>query len=74
MYQSDIAEMRKDEVDWKRSTLTRARSKTRERNGPVVTYKLLPETFSLLKKRRAKKSELVLISGDPPNDTASGKS
>jgi len=53
MYQNDIAELSAHEVDWKKGTLTRARSKTRERNGPVVTYKLWPETFALLKKHRA---------------------
>src|SRR5271166_541050 len=53
MYQNDIAEMKSDEVNWKQGTLTRARSKTRGRNDPVVTYKLWPETFTLLKKHRA---------------------
>jgi integrase len=42
MYQNDIAELQQDEVNWKAGTLTRARSKTRERHGPVVTYKLWP--------------------------------
>jgi integrase len=54
MYQNDIAELLVDEIDWKAGTLTRARSKTRERNGPVVTYKLWPETFALLKKHRSR--------------------
>ena len=53
MYQNDIAELRQEEVNWKKGTITRARSKTRERNGPVVTYKLWPETLCLLKKHRA---------------------
>src|SRR6185312_5979844 len=53
MYQNDIAELHRDEVNWTRGTLTRARSKTRERHGPIVTYKLWPETFALLKKHRA---------------------
>jgi integrase len=53
MYQNDIAELRTDEVDWTKGTITRARSKTRDRHGPVVTYKLWPETFVLLKKHRA---------------------
>ena len=51
-YQNDIAEFRQDEVDWKAGTIRRARSKTRERGGPVVTYRLWPETFALLKKFR----------------------
>jgi len=53
MYQNDIAELRHEEVNWNAGTLTRARSKTRERGGPVVTYKLWPVTFHLLKKHRA---------------------
>ncbi|HUE14747.1 MAG TPA: tyrosine-type recombinase/integrase [Planctomycetaceae bacterium] len=53
MYQNDIAELRNDEVDWTMGTISRARSKTRHRNGPVVTYKLWPETFALLKKYRS---------------------
>jgi integrase len=64
MYQNDIAEMRKDEVNWTKGTVTRARSKTRERNGPVVTYRLWPETFALLKKHRATKGELALTTDD----------
>lgn len=60
MYQNDIAELQRDEINWTKRTLTRARSKTRERSGPVVTYKLWPETFALLKKHRAKEGELVL--------------
>ena len=63
MYQNDIAELRQDEVNWKTGTLTRARSKTRERNGPVVTYKLWPETFALLKKHRAE-GELALTTDE----------
>ena len=58
MYQNDLAELRTDEVDWKAGTITRARSKTRERNGQVVTYKLWPETFALLKRYRARASSL----------------
>jgi integrase len=66
MYQNDIAELHRDEVNWSKGTLTRARSKTRERKGPVVTYKLWPETFALLKKYRAQ-GDLALTSeqGNP---------
>ena len=63
MYQNDIAELRQDEINWSKGTLTRARSKTRERNGPVVTYKLWPETFALLKKHRAE-GELALTTDE----------
>ena len=67
MYQNDIAELHRDEVNWKQGTLTRARSKTRERNGPVVTYKLWPETFALLKQQRTAEGDLVLTTeeGNP---------
>ncbi len=34
MYQNDIAELHADEVNWSKGTLTRARSKTRERQRP----------------------------------------
>ncbi|HEV8060154.1 MAG TPA: hypothetical protein VGP68_09785 [Gemmataceae bacterium] len=63
MYQNDIAELGGEEVDWKKGTITRARSKTRERNGPVVAYKLWPETFALLKKHRAQ-GELALTTDE----------
>jgi integrase len=64
MYQNDIAELHRDEVNWSKGTLTRARSKTRERKGPVVTYKLWPETFSLLKKHRAEGGDLALTTDE----------
>ncbi len=63
MYQNDIAELRADEVNWKQRTLTRARSKTRERNGPVVTYKLWPETYALLNRHKAN-GDLVLTTDE----------
>lgn len=67
MYQNDIAELKKDEVNWTKGTLTRARSKTRERHGPVVTYTLWPETLALLKKHKADTGDLVLTTenGNP---------
>jgi len=64
MYQNDIAELHHDEVGWTKGTITRARSKTRERKGPVVTYKLWPETFVLLKKHRAKEGDLALTTDE----------
>ena len=63
MYQNDIAELLAEEVNWSKGTVTRARSKTRERHGPVVTYKLWPETLSLLRKHRAK-GELALTTDE----------
>lgn len=61
MYQTDIAELRQDQVDWQHATITRARSKTESRGGQVVTYKLWNETFTLLQKHRAKTGSLVLL-------------
>jgi len=63
MYQNDIAELLHEEVNWKAGTLTRSRSKTRERGGPVVTYKLWPVTLHLLKKHRAD-GDLVLTTDE----------
>jgi integrase len=62
--QMDLAELRQDEVDWDAGTVERARSKTRERGGPVVKYQLWPETFALLTKMRAKKDPLALVTGE----------
>lgn len=64
MYQNDIAELKAEEVNWSEGAVTRARSKTRERKGPVVTYKLWPETFALLKKHRAKGGGLALTTDE----------
>jgi integrase len=64
MYQNDIAELLLAEVNFTKGTITRARSKTRERGGPTVTYKLWPETLALLKKHRAKEGELALTTDE----------
>ncbi|HEY3788458.1 MAG TPA: hypothetical protein VGL71_06365, partial [Urbifossiella sp.] len=54
MYQNDVAELAASEVDWKTGTITRKRSKTRDRkDAPTVCYKLWPETLRLLKAYRA---------------------
>lgn len=54
MYQSDISDLGVDEVDFRSGTITRPRSKTPD--GPVVRYKLWPETLQLLRKFRNKDS------------------
>lgn len=64
MYQNDVSDLLKAEVNWKDGTITRARSKTRHRGGPVVTYQVWPETFGLLKKHRAKDGELALTTDE----------
>ena len=51
-YQADISQIGEEEVDWTAGTVTRPRSK--HPKGPVVKYKLWPETLDLLKKYRAK--------------------
>lgn len=63
-YQNDLAELRQEEIDWKTGILTRSRSKTKERNGPVVSYQLWPETFELLKKHRAREGDLALTTSE----------
>ena len=52
MYQNDIAELGREEVDWAGGSLNRPRSKTPK--GPCVRYKLWPETFALLKRFKSK--------------------
>lgn len=55
MYQNDIAELAVEEVNWKAGTITRKRSKTRNRkDAPTVCYRLWPETLRLLKVHRVK--------------------
>jgi integrase len=64
MYQSDIADLRQEEVDWSLGTVRRKRSKTRRiKNAPEVRYKLWPETFSLLQKHRSQ-ADWVLVSDE----------
>jgi len=63
MYQNDISELGEDEVDFRAGTITRPRSKTP--NGPVVTYKLWPETLELLKKFRSKDETILNEKGSP---------
>lgn len=64
MTQQDIADLRQDEVDWKKGRIVRKRSKTRKTaNGkgvPEVSYPLWPETFRLLKENRSEHETLAL--------------
>lgn len=60
-YQSDISELRQEEVDWAKGTITRKRTKTRtHKNVPTVTYRLWPETLTLMKQFRSKSGDRVL--------------
>lgn len=68
MTQQDIADLRKDEVNWQDGTLTRKRSKTKKHaDVPTVTYRLWPETLKMLNAQLASEGELVLTSreGNP---------
>ena len=66
MYQNDLAELRIDEVDWKAGTITRHRSKTRERNGQVVTYKILATNTS-----QFRADDVVIVDGTQGLEAAS---
>ncbi len=64
MYQNDISELVQSEVDWKKGTITRRRSKTKDRKSkdiPTVTYKLWRCTFDLLKQYRQETGDIVLL-------------
>ncbi len=64
MYQKDVSDLQDNEVDWKHGTITRRRSKTsKQKDTPIVTYRLWPETFALLKQYRSGE-KTVLLTGD----------
>jgi integrase len=61
-YQTDIAELRQNEVDWQSGRITRRRTKTNQfEKVPVVNYLLWPTTFELLKQFRSKEGDLVIL-------------
>jgi integrase len=68
-YQSDISDLRHDEVDRDHGTITRQRSKTRRHGDkvPTVSYKLWSCTLELMNKHRSQHPALVLtmLSGKP---------
>ena len=60
--QKDISDLRITQVDWKRGTITRKRSKTAKHKGvPTVTYRLWKETFRLLKQEKSSDKARVLL-------------
>ena len=60
--QTDIANLRQDQVDWENGRIIRKRSKTHNHEStPTVNYFLWRETFQLLKKYRSGHPERVLI-------------
>ena len=61
MTQTDIADLRDDEVDWESGRITRKRSKTADHDDvPTVSFPLWPLTFDLLKRYRSG-GETVLV-------------
>jgi hypothetical protein len=59
--QTDIAELRDDEVDWSGGRIVRKRSKTRDHQDvPTVDYKLWSSTLELLRQYRSG-GEIVLL-------------
>jgi integrase len=60
--QKDLSDMLPTEVDWKKGTITRKRSKTANHKGvPTVTYVLWKETFRLLQQERSSDAATVLV-------------
>ena len=66
MTQKDLSDLHPSEVDWKKGTITRRRSKTRKEgdNVPTVTYPLWKETFVLLKKFGRRNGDRALLNAD----------
>jgi integrase len=60
--QTDLANLRPDQVDWVEGRIRRKRSKTEDHDGvPEVDYPLWPLTFELLKLHGNRQGELVLL-------------
>ncbi len=61
MYGTDIASLKRSEVDLKKGTIKRQRSKTAHHtNAPTITYPLWDETLELLRAEMNKRGELAL--------------
>lgn len=60
MYQGDIGQLRKDQINFEQGTITRKRSKTEGNGGRKVTYKLWPETLALLQANLSDDETLAL--------------
>lgn len=77
MTQKDASDLADEEVDWTRGTITRRRSKQKHNeNVPVVTYRLWPLTFKLLKKYRSGAERVLLTESGLPyvrNEMVDGK-
>lgn len=67
MTQIDVSDLLNDEVDWRRGTITRRRSKTKHNeNVPVVTYRLWPLTRQLLREYRSGADRVLLTESGKP--------
>jgi integrase len=67
MTQVDVSDLAEEEVDWKQRTITRRRSKTKHaENVPVVTYRLWPLTWQLLKQYRSGQERVLLTESGKP--------
>lgn len=65
MLSADVGQLRKDQIDLKKGTLTRKRVKTAANpRVPTVTYKLWPSTLTLLKECWSEHPTLALTSMD----------
>ncbi len=60
MIAQDISDLQDEQVDWELGRITRKRSKTSDKDVPVVTYQLWPETLELLRKHRSGKPNVLL--------------
>jgi len=67
MTQKDVSDLRQDQIDWGKGTITRKRSKTKNHERvPVVTYTLWPITLDLMKKHRSGRMQIFLNSAGGP--------
>lgn len=58
---TDIAELKRHQVDWKEGRIIRRRSKTEDQvDVPIVNYKLWPQTFELLMKHDSGQATVLL--------------
>jgi integrase len=65
MTQKDVSDLLPRQVDWKNGIISRKRSKTKKwENVPLVSYKLWPTTFELLKKHGSRDGVRVLSAPD----------
>jgi integrase len=69
--QKDLADLMPTEVDWETGRITRKRSKTKkQKNVPIVNYKLWRETLARLKEYGNREGDRVLLNarGNPLKD------